>query len=115
MTISWGQLGSLWGWQSQEHCHSFCEARTLHLQLYGKAGYFSISWFPKEFRKDLDMLGSKSGRDGDKIAQTRLTPKQLVQAWDMKKLVSPSSAGKYTAKRSKRTYSPRHRNCFLHR
>ncbi|MBQ9687207.1 MAG: flavin reductase, partial [Oscillospiraceae bacterium] len=36
--------------------------------------YFTVSLFPEEYRRDLSILGSKSGRDGDKVALTALTP-----------------------------------------
>lgn len=77
MTISWGQLGSLWGMPGKarnivtvfvkpaRHTFSFMERHDI----------FSVCWFPKEFRKDLGILGSKSGRDGDKLALTGLTAK----------------------------------------
>lgn len=76
MTISWGQLGSLWGGPGKakniatvfvkpvRHTFSFMERHDL----------FTIAWFPKEYKKDLGTLGSISGRDSDKIAQTKLTP-----------------------------------------
>lgn len=41
-----------------------------------KHEYFSVSFFPAKFRKDLAVLGSKSGRDCDKFASTSLTPEE---------------------------------------
>jgi flavin reductase (DIM6/NTAB) family NADH-FMN oxidoreductase RutF len=35
---------------------------------------FTLTAFSKEYRKDLSLLGKKSGRDQDKIAETRLHP-----------------------------------------
>jgi flavin reductase (DIM6/NTAB) family NADH-FMN oxidoreductase RutF len=35
---------------------------------------FTVSAFPPEDRKALELLGTKSGRDSDKIAQSGLTP-----------------------------------------
>ena len=51
MTASWGQLGHLWG----------KNVMTVYIrpQRYTKDGY----------KKELGVLGSKSGRDGDKIAE----------------------------------------------
>ena len=34
--------------------------------------YFTVSFFPEEYRKALVLLGTKSGRDGDKIAEAGL-------------------------------------------
>ena len=79
MTISWGQLGSLWGMPGKarnivtvfvkpaRHTFSFMERHDV----------FTVCWFPKEYRKDLVILGSKSGRDCDKLALTRLTAKAV--------------------------------------
>ena len=36
---------------------------------------FTLCAFPKAFRKDLNLLGTLSGRDGDKLAKTRLSLK----------------------------------------
>ena len=35
---------------------------------------FTLSAFSESYRKALDLLGAKSGRDGDKIAAAGLTP-----------------------------------------
>ena len=39
-----------------------------------KNDYFTVSFFPEAYRADLALLGSRSGRDGDKVAQSGLTP-----------------------------------------
>ena len=39
-----------------------------------KYDYFTVSFFPEKYRRDLEILGSRSGRDGDKVALTSLTP-----------------------------------------
>ena len=39
--------------------------------------YFTVQLFGPEYRRDLAILGSKSGRDGDKVALTSLTPKAI--------------------------------------
>ena len=71
MTISWGGLGTLWGKsvatvyvKPVRYTHEFLE----------KNEYFTLTFFPEEYRKDLSLLGSRSGRDGDKVALTSLTP-----------------------------------------
>ena len=74
MTISWGSLGTLWGKnivtvyvKPMRYTHQFLE----------KNEYFTVSFFPKKYRKALMLLGTKSGRDGDKIKEAGLTPKFL--------------------------------------
>ena len=76
MTIAWGSMGTIWGPPHKgrpiltvyvspaRYTHSFLEANE----------YFTVSFFPEEYRQDLSVLGSKSGRDGDKVALTQLTP-----------------------------------------
>ena len=39
--------------------------------------YFTISYFPEEYKKILGVLGSKSGREMDKIHASGLTPKKV--------------------------------------
>ena len=80
MTISWGQLGSLWGMpgKAKKVATVFVKPLRYTFEFMEKNGIFTISWFPKEFRKDLGILGSKSGRDGDKLALTGLSPKAVA-------------------------------------
>ena len=79
MTISWGQLGSLWGapGKAKNIATVFVKPVRHTFSYMEKHETFTICWFPKEYRKDLGILGSKSGRDGDKFALTQLTPKAL--------------------------------------
>jgi flavin reductase (DIM6/NTAB) family NADH-FMN oxidoreductase RutF len=39
--------------------------------------YFTISFYPEEYKKTLAVLGSKSGRDMDKMNASGLTPKAV--------------------------------------
>ena len=76
MTIAWGSMGTIWGPPHRgksiltvyvspaRYTHEFLES----------SDYFTVSFFPEEYRGDLGLLGSRSGRDGDKVALTRLTP-----------------------------------------
>lgn len=71
MTISWGGLGTLWNKpvatvyvKPIRHTHSFLDSNE----------YFTVSFFDEKYKKDLAVLGTLSGRDGDKVAKTALTP-----------------------------------------
>lgn len=75
MTASWGHLGSMWGHggglptaviylRPQRYTKEFVDREEL----------FTLSVFPEEYKKDLGYLGRTSGRDGDKVAATGLTP-----------------------------------------
>ena len=71
MTISWGGLGTLWGKpvatvyvKPVRYTHEFLESND----------YFTVSFYPEAYKKALGLLGTKSGRDGDKVAEAGLTP-----------------------------------------
>ena len=75
MTASWGHLGSMWGHggglptaviylRPQRYTKEFVDREDL----------FTLSVFPEAYKKDLGYLGRVSGRDGDKVAATELTP-----------------------------------------
>jgi flavin reductase (DIM6/NTAB) family NADH-FMN oxidoreductase RutF len=73
MTVAWGSVGGMWDMpfvqvvvRPTRHTFGFMN----------EAATFTLCSFPAKHRKDLAIIGSKSGRDGDKIALTRLTPVQ---------------------------------------
>ena len=76
MTVGWGSLGTMWGKpfaqivvRPTRHTFEFLE----------KYPSFTLSAFPTHFRDDLLVLGTKSGRDSDKIRETQLTPCESTQ------------------------------------
>jgi flavin reductase (DIM6/NTAB) family NADH-FMN oxidoreductase RutF len=75
MTVSWGGLGEIWSRplalvvvRPQRHTYQFME----------NSATFSLCAFPEALRSALRLLGTKSGRDGDKIAEAGLTPIDLT-------------------------------------
>ena len=71
MTISWGGLGTLWGKpvatvyvRTSRYTHDFMDSNE----------FFTVSFYPEECRKALSVLGSKSGREMDKMKESGLTP-----------------------------------------
>ena len=74
MTIAWGQTGNLW-WKPVVTAYVVPSRYTFGF--VEQNDYFVVSLFPKEYRDDLQILGSNSGRDGDKVALTKLTPKPI--------------------------------------
>lgn len=71
MTISWGGLGVLWNHpvatvyiRPSRHTFQFAE----------NSKYFTLCAFDEEFRAALNFIGTRSGRDTDKIKETGLTP-----------------------------------------
>lgn len=70
MTIAWGYFGIMWNKpvavvvvRPTRHTYEFIEQYET----------FTLTAFDKKYKKDLSLLGTKSGRDGDKIAETQLT------------------------------------------
>ncbi|MGI6217003.1 MAG: flavin reductase family protein [Coriobacteriales bacterium] len=76
MTIAWGSLGDIW-WKPVVDAYVVPTRYTY--EFMERHEIFTVSFFPPEFHDDLTILGSKSGRDGDKVALTKLTPMQLEQ------------------------------------
>ena len=71
MTVSWGSLGVIWGKpfamcvvRPQRHTFKFME----------QSDTFTLCVFPQQYRKVLDVLGTKSGRQMDKINASGFTP-----------------------------------------
>jgi flavin reductase (DIM6/NTAB) family NADH-FMN oxidoreductase RutF len=71
MTVGWGSLGTMWG-------RPFAQVVVRpgrHTRAFLDAGdSFTLCAFPPRCRAALQLLGTKSGRDGDKIAASGLTP-----------------------------------------
>lgn len=74
MTIGWGGLGTLWSKpvatvyvKPCRYTHGFME----------RNDYFTVSFFDGKYKKELGVLGTKSGRDCDKVALSGLTPRFL--------------------------------------
>jgi len=71
MTVSWGGMGILWYKpvvflviRPQRHTFKYIEANNI----------FTLTFFEEKYRKMLNLLGSKSGRNTDKLNLSGLTP-----------------------------------------
>jgi len=76
MTIAWGSIGNMWNLpiamvvvRPTRYTYDFINTYPT----------FSLCGFPKEYRTALNLLGTKSGRDGDKISEAGLTPTASVK------------------------------------
>lgn len=76
MTISWGGLGTLW---AKPVATVYVKPIRYTYQYLEKNDYFTVSFYPSEYKKDLGILGSLSGRDVDKVAKTSLHAKKIEQ------------------------------------
>lgn len=79
MTVAWGSIGGLW---QKPFVQVFVRPSRYTYEFMNSYKTFTLCTFPKEYKKALALLGSKSGRDGDKIAEAKLTPiaSEVVQA-----------------------------------
>ncbi len=71
MTVGWGSIGAMWNRpfaqvvvRPTRHTYEFTE----------RYDTFTLCAFPESARDALKLLGTRSGRDGDKIADAALTP-----------------------------------------
>lgn len=71
MTISWGGLGTIW---NKPVVTVYVKPNRYTYEFIENNEYFTISFYDKEYKKDLGILGSKSGRNINKIELTKLTP-----------------------------------------
>jgi len=71
MTISWGALGTLW---SKPFAFVAVRHSRYTYQFMQKYDTFTLTAFPDKYHQALSLLGNKSGRNGDKIAESGLTP-----------------------------------------
>lgn len=76
MTISWGGLGTLW---RRPVATVYVKKNRYTFEFMEQSDYFTVSFYPQEQRRTLSLLGSTSGRDGDKVAAAGLTPEFLPQ------------------------------------
>ena len=76
MTIGWGMMGNLWGHPGSSLTVYVQPSRHTFEYMMDK-DHFAVCFLPEEYREDATILGTKSSRDGDKVALTRLTPVAL--------------------------------------
>ena len=74
MTVSWGMMGTFWGVPAAT---VYVRDSRYTLGFMKDSEYFTLSMFDADKKKDLAILGARSGRDGDKIAATSLHAKKL--------------------------------------
>ncbi len=75
MTASWGGLGILW---NKEVCFCFVRPQRHTYSFIEKGNIFTLSFFNEKYRPALQLCGSKSGRDIDKVSEAGLTPYYLT-------------------------------------
>ena len=74
MTIAWGGMGTLW---RVPVLQIFIRPNRYTFKFLEENDYFTVSFYDKKYKKALGIMGSKSGKDFDKVQLTGLTPKFL--------------------------------------
>lgn len=76
MVIGWGELGTIWGhpMKGRPIVTVFVHPARYTSEFLKKYDTFTVSFYDKKYMKALGYLGSHSGRDGDKVAKSGLTP-----------------------------------------
>lgn len=74
MTASWGGMGWLW---NKPVAFLFVRPERFTHQFIEREGRVTLSFFAPEHKAALQLCGSRSGRDGDKIREAHLTPVAL--------------------------------------
>lgn len=71
MTVAWGSLGTMW---NRPFAQVVVRPTRYTYEFMAAYDTFTLCAFPEALRPALQLLGSRSGRDGDKIAAAGLTP-----------------------------------------
>ena len=73
MTVSWGGLGVMW---DKPVASVVVRPHRYTYEFIEQFPTFTLCAFSNKFHNTLDLLGSTSGRDGDKIKDSGLTPQK---------------------------------------
>jgi len=71
MTVGWGGFGAMWNMPIALVASRPSRYTTEFMERYQD---FTLTAFPNKYHSALSLLGTKSGRDGDKISEAGLTP-----------------------------------------
>ena len=71
MVASWGGVGIMF---NKPVTWNFLRANRYTLEKMRETGTFTMCYFPDQYKGDIMQFGTKSGRNTDKMAQTKLTP-----------------------------------------
>lgn len=71
MTASWGAMGIMWG---KNVATVYIRPQRYTKEFIDNGELFTLSFYGEEYRKALNICGSKSGRDCDKEKEAGLTP-----------------------------------------
>ena len=72
MTVAWGSIGCMW---SKPFAQIVLRPQRYTRKYIEQSDSFTLCAFPEKYHKDLQTLGTLSGRNGNKLAKTGLTLK----------------------------------------
>lgn len=70
-TVGWGCVGTLW---NKPVVTVYLHPARYTREFLQKSDSFTVCFFPESCRKALGIMGSRSGRDGNKVSAAGLTP-----------------------------------------
>ena len=76
MTVSWGSIGCMW---NKPFVQIVVRPQRYTFKYLEKSDSFTLCAFPEGYRPALNLLGSKSGKHGDKLSFTDLTVKKSTK------------------------------------
>ena len=71
MTVGWGSLGTMW---SRPFVQVVVRPTRYTYEFMEQYDSFTLCAFSERYRKAVQLMGTKSGRDGDKISEAGLAP-----------------------------------------
>ena len=71
MTASWGGFGVLW---NKNVAFSFVRPQRYTFEFLEEGDYYTLTFYPEEYKNALITCGKKSGRDCDKVKEVGITP-----------------------------------------
>jgi flavin reductase (DIM6/NTAB) family NADH-FMN oxidoreductase RutF len=71
MTIGWGMLGTIW---RKDTFMCFVRPSRYTYEFMEKNEYFTVSFYYPSKKRQLSILGTKSGRNTDKVKEVGFTP-----------------------------------------
>jgi flavin reductase (DIM6/NTAB) family NADH-FMN oxidoreductase RutF len=71
MTVAWGSFGVMW---NRHFVQVVVRPTRYTYEFMEKYATFTLSAFSEKYKEDLSYLGSRSGRNEDKLKKTKLTP-----------------------------------------
>ena len=77
MTVSWGGIGELWG---KDMATIYIRPQRYTKKFLDENNYFTLSFYPEQYKDALRLCGSKSGREINKVAVSAFEPSQFLDS-----------------------------------